>query len=283
VSERLHETDCPFALELWLGDTHDTEGLGPGRALDGLQRITSAERFRAYVSGVVPNSEKQRFWQVSAANEESLLSSLVFVGDGAILDGTQADALRSDRITLASFDYTFDREFFESQVTLWLNGLLPPVEVQRARELREAVEILLRELNVRVVENEELLALLDERDAFIDQLQGQIRTLEVELRRREFDPQRAVASVSMVRRLFTTARLTTAAAIVTAAATTGLVVEGAQQPKPQQPLIQIQGGIGDHARVIIEACNAVLQQGESPTDESPGVFGSQTFGSGTFG
>jgi hypothetical protein len=112
-----------------------------------------------------------------------------------------------------------------------------------------AVEILLDRLRVRILENWVLLAALEERDLFIDQLEAQIRFLEGELRRRKFDTERARSSARIVKRLIKSA--TVVAAVTTAFGTIAMAVENANP----RPLTELHS---EDTNEIIKACNRVL-------------------------
>jgi len=91
--------------------------------------------------------------------------------------------------------------------THWLQGVLDQMgqSVSGAElELRRSVEILIDMLRRQVLENTELLNRLEERDQFVEQLEAQIRALEVELRRAKIDKRRVWPAVKFVGTLMLT-------------------------------------------------------------------------------
>ena len=258
-------TDLPVVLRLEGGheDLWAEVDDPVGSAQNMLGLVARIPSYEGYVSGCAAPlvTRDVRPWSVVAFGKQgNAVAKLRLLTSG---DRYEGDA----SYTLADRSDTLDVGFFADAVDGWLTALFDSMQSERVN-LAATVEVLLLELRNRIIENDELLDMLDERDAFIEQLEGQIRALEAELRRRAFDPERAEASVAFIKRLFTTARVTALGTALTAAATLGLVAENAHQPSQlpaRQPLVEIQGGIGDHARVVINVCDSVMQQSESFT------------------
>jgi hypothetical protein len=94
-----------------------------------------------------------------------------------------------------------DPDLIAQVAASWLESMLPSAIRQKAelRAARQAIEVLLRVLSLRILENEDLLGRLDEKDALIAQLEGASDALVAELRRVRLDAQRARPFVKAVR------------------------------------------------------------------------------------
>jgi hypothetical protein len=150
---------------------------------------------------------------------------------------------------------------------------MPPDDAE-LQALRELVEALLRELTVRVLENAELLALLVDRDATIEQLERERDSLAWELRQATISPKRASAFARSLALVLGTAQL--AVGTVGAGATIEQLRMMANAPPPavQQTTIVI-----DQCDAVIRAADAtVVQRDHTMFDDPSRGFDQSTFG-----
>lgn len=152
----------------------------------GRHGIAALERQRAAPS-MRFRTRRWTFEAVSSGTTEEVVSTLtILVANAKVLE----PAPEPDAGSLPAHERAVLRAVDE-----WLSALAPealPSEGQTREHvaLRRRVETLIRDVQVLVLENVELLSQLDERDVFIEQLTAQVRFLEAELRRRRFDPAR---------------------------------------------------------------------------------------------
>jgi hypothetical protein len=91
------------------------------------------------------------------------------------------------------------------QVHAWVMEQFVGSATQRIDAIRAKVEALIGTVQLKVLENDELLNLLDEREHVIEQLRGQVATLQAELRRNSLSPRRVRWSTKVIAEVLLTA------------------------------------------------------------------------------
>lgn len=115
----------------------------------------------------------------------------LYWGSETLIDGVNP-ASRAQRVDLGALAESGDA--LASWIGEWLadamNWLSSMRVTAQTTVLRKQVEVLLRSLQVTILDNTKLLAALAERDQIIDQLESQAAFLRAELRRAHLDPDR---------------------------------------------------------------------------------------------
>jgi hypothetical protein len=142
------------------------------------------------------------------------------------------------------------RELFRS----WLDEFAPGLLDQPEHVLGRAVEVLVGEVERHVLQNEALLAILDEKQQIIEQLEGLVKTLQAELHRQHLSSARVRGPLSGIRAILASATITAVAAF---GGGYGAGVAGSSQATPSGKVVQLRnapGEVGDAVRAVLSEC-----------------------------
>jgi hypothetical protein len=126
--------------------------------------------------------------------------------------------------------------------------------MEQDARLRRSIEQLIETLERRVLENDELLAVLDERDQTITQLEAQVVALQAELQRRRINPRRVGLLAETVSVLAATFVGTFAGSMPAA------LMDHSSAPNHPSHLVEITGPVGDNVRIVITQCEKVASE-----------------------
>jgi hypothetical protein len=124
-------------------------------------------------------------------------------------------------------------------------------------DLRRNVEELIDALRRRVLENDALVQLLEEREQTVTQLEATILQLQAELRRGRVNPHRVRSAALFVGALLTNA-------VVSFGAGAGGAIVGAHEASSKPTtVIEIEGTVGDDVRSVLKQCEQLIERSQS--------------------